>query len=168
MGSSERIGVYPGSFDPVHLGHVDIVRRAARLSDRLIVAVLDNSTKSPLFSLDERLDLLRRSFDGMDNVEVDTFRGLLVDFARARGASVVFRGLRAVSDFEYEFQMALMNRRLARGLETVFLTPAEDLTFVSSRLVKEVASLGGDISSFVPPHVAEALRGPRLSGRAEP
>jgi pantetheine-phosphate adenylyltransferase len=152
------IGIYPGSFDPVHLGHVDLVRRARRIAGRLVVAVLDNPEKTSLFSVDERLALLRESFRGMEGVEVDTFRGLLVDFCHERRASVVFRGLRAVSDFEYEFQMALMNRHLAPDVETVFLAPSENCTFLSSRLVKEAARLGGDVSGLVPPHVAAALR----------
>ena len=155
------VGIYPGSFDPVHLGHVDLVRRAVRIADRLIVAVLDNPGKSCLFSVQERLELLRSTLRGIDRVEVDSFEGLLVEHARQRGASLVFRGLRAVSDFEYEFQMALMNRRLEPSLETVFLTPAEDLTFVSSRLVKEVAGLGGPVESFVPVEVARALQSRR-------
>lgn len=152
------IGIYPGSFDPLHLGHVDLVRRAARMSDKLIVAVLDNSTKSCLFSVEERLDLLRTCLGGISGVEIGTFRGLLVDYARQQGATVVIRGLRAVSDFEYEFQMALMNRSLRPEIETVFLTPSQDFTFLSSRLVKEVAGLGGDVTSLVPPAVLQALR----------
>jgi len=152
------VGIYPGSFDPVHLGHVDLVRRAARLVERLVVAVLDNPAKSCLFSVEQRLDLLRRSLAGIPGVEVGTFRGLLVDHARQEGATVVFRGLRAVSDFEYEFQMALMNRTLESDLETVFLTPSLAYTFLSSRLVKEVAALGGDVSSLIPPVVAEAMQ----------
>ncbi len=151
-------GIYPGSFDPVHLGHVDLVRRAVRIAPRLVVAVLDNPSKSCVFTVAERLDLLRQSLSGIPGVEVGTFRGLLVDYARQQGASVVFRGLRAVSDFEYEFQMALMNRSLGPELETVFLTPSQDTTFLSSRLVREVALLGGDVGKLLPAPVLEALR----------
>ena len=158
MTRSELVGIYPGSFDPVHLGHVDLVRRAAGISDRLIVAVLDNATKTSLFSVEHRMQLLRESLEGIPGLQIDTFRGLLVDYCRDHGAKVVFRGLRAVSDFEYEFQMALMNRHLSKGVETVFLAPSEDCTFLSSRLVKEVASLGGDVDALVPPCVAVALR----------
>ena len=154
---SERVGLYPGSFDPVHLGHVDLVQRACRVCDRLIVAILQNSAKSSLFATDERVELLGRTFHDQPQVEIATFSGLLVDFARQRGAATVFRGLRAVSDFEYEFQMALMNRRLAGDIETVFLMPSEDYTYLSSRLVKEVALLGGDVAGLVPNCVAEAL-----------
>jgi pantetheine-phosphate adenylyltransferase len=154
----ERIGIYPGSFDPVHLGHVDVARRAAAIVDRLVVAVLDNPQKAGSFSVDERIGLLRSALDGVERVELDSFQGLLVDYCRARGARLVFRGLRAVSDFEYEFQMALMNRHLASEVETLFLTPSERYTFLSSRLVKEVARLGGDVSGLVPADVAEALR----------
>ena len=154
---TRRTGLYPGSFDPVHLGHVDVVRRALRLADHLVVAVLDNPAKTSLFSVEERIELLRASFADLPNVEVAQFRGLLVELARQRGASVVFRGLRAVSDFEYEFQMALLNRRLEPGVETVFLMPAESYTYLSSRLVKEVALLGGSVAGLVPPAVAEAL-----------
>ena len=154
---SQRVGIYPGSFDPVHLGHVDVVERAARLADRLIVAVLDNPAKTGLFTVEERLAMLGQCFAHRPGIEVATFGGLLVDFARRQQATVVFRGLRAVSDFEYEFQMALLNRRLEPGVETVFLMPAESYTYLSSRLVKEVASLGGDIRGLVPAHVADAL-----------
>jgi pantetheine-phosphate adenylyltransferase len=158
---SERIGLYPGSFDPVHLGHVDVVRRALRMTDRMVVGVLDNPSKRCLFTVEERLDLLRETFADEPRVGVATFRGLLVDFARQRGATIVVRGLRAVSDFEYEFQMALMNRRLDAGVETVFLMPGEDHTYLSSRLVKEVATLGGDVSGFVSARVARALEAKR-------
>lgn len=154
---SKRIGLYPGTFDPVHLGHVDVVERAVRLTDRLVVAILDNPAKACLFSVEERVALLRETFAGEDRVEVASFRGLLVDFARQQGATIVFRGLRAVSDFDYEFQMALMNRRLDAEVETVFLAPGEDLTYFSSRLIKEVARLGGHVEEMVPPPVARAL-----------
>lgn len=157
VGTTGLVGLYPGSFDPVHLGHVDLVRRAATIADRLIVAVLENQAKTSLFSVARRIELLETALHGIDGVEVATFSGLLVDYCRQRGARVVFRGLRAVSDFEYEFQMALMNRHLAREVETVFLAPSEHFTFLSSRLVKEVTQLGGDVSGLVPPHVAAAL-----------
>ena len=158
---SERVGLYPGSFDPVHLGHVDLVERAARTCDRLVVAILDNSQKTELFTVEERVSMLERAFVEMPQVEVVTFRGLLVDFAKQRGAAVVFRGLRAVSDFEYEFQMAQMNRRLAGEVETLFLMASEEFTYLSSRLVKEVALLGGDVKGLVPPEVAQALEAKR-------
>ena len=139
-------------------GHLDVIGRAARLFDRVIVAVAHNELKQPLFSAAERLDLLRQATAGVPGVEVTAFRGLLVDFARDCQAGVVVRGLRAISDFEFEFQMALMNRKLHPDLETCFLTPKEELTYLSSRLVKEIARLGGAIDAFVPPPVAQALR----------
>lgn len=154
-----RIAVYPGSFDPVTLGHEDIIRRSFAFADRVIVAVSANSSKPPLFALDERIELLRHVLDGMKGVEVCSFDGLLADFARQKGVAMVVRGLRAVSDFDYEFEMALMNRRLNSEMETVFLTPAIHLTFLRSSLVREVAALGGDVSEFVHPKVESALRG---------
>jgi pantetheine-phosphate adenylyltransferase len=152
-----RIALYPGSFDPVTRGHEDLIRRSLALADRVIVAVAVNGVKSPLFSVDERLTLLRQTLNGEPRVEVRSFEGLLADFARAVGAIMVVRGLRAVSDFEYEFQMALMNRQLNHDLETVFLVPDLNLTFVSSSLVREVARFGGDVTSFVHPAVVRAL-----------
>ena len=152
-----RIAVCPGSFDPLTMGHVDIIERAARLYDRIIVAVLVNASKRPLFSVDERLAIIREVFAGRDNVEADAFEGLLVDYAREKGASVIVRGLRAVSDFEYESQMALMNRHLSPHLETTFLVPAEQYTYISSTLIKEVFSLGGSIEGLVPPLVEARL-----------
>jgi pantetheine-phosphate adenylyltransferase len=151
-----RIAVYPGSFDPLTNGHVDIIRRGVRLFDRIVVAVLVNEQKTPFFSASERVDLIRAVFSGEPRVEVDTFGGLLVDYAERRGATAIVRGLRAVSDFEYEFQMALMNRRL-KGVETVFMMPAEQFSYTSSRLVKEVCLLGGDVSGLVPPIVEARL-----------
>ena len=136
------LAVYPGSFDPITMGHVDIIQRGSRLFDRIVVAVLINADKSPLFTFAERVDIAREVFRDRANVEVDTFDGLLVDYARRRDAKVIVRGLRAVSDFEYEMQMALMNRRLSPDVETVFMMPAEPYTYVSSRLVKEVVALG--------------------------
>jgi pantetheine-phosphate adenylyltransferase len=152
-----RRAIYPGSFDPVTNGHFDVVERARKLFDEVIVAVAHNDEKQALFSLDQRLDLLRQTIGKIDNIRVAQFEGLLVDFARAEKAHAVIRGLRAVSDFEFEFQMALMNRKLESDLETIFLMPKEEYTYLSSRLVKEIARLGGDVSTFVPPIVAKAL-----------
>ena len=152
-----RIAVYPGSFDPVTRGHEDLIRRACRFTDRLIVAVAVNPSKQSLVTLDERVALIRRVVDDRA-VEVRSFDGLLAEFARAAGATLIVRGLRAISDFEYEFQMALMNRNLAPGIETVFLVPAFDLTYLSSSLVREVARFGGDVSSLVHPAVQQALK----------
>jgi len=153
-----RRALYPGSFDPVTNGHLDVIERARKLFDEVIVAVAHNDEKQPLFSLQERLDLLRESVGKMDNVRIAQFKGLLVEFARAEQAQAVIRGLRAVSDFEFEFQMALMNRKLDAAVETIFLMPKEEYTYLSSRIVKEIASLGGDISSFVPGCVGKALK----------
>lgn len=153
-----RIAIYPGSFDPPTRGHEDLIRRSLLLSDRLIVAVAVNVSKQPLFSVEERLSMLRAAVGTDPRIEFVAFEGLLADFARRVGASVVVRGLRAVSDFEYEFQMALMNRQLHPSLETVFLVPALDLTYLSSSLVREVARFGGDVTALVHPAVAEALR----------
>ena len=153
----ERVAICPGSFDPLTLGHVDIIRRAARHFDRVVVSVLQNREKTPLFVVPERLDLIRATFEEDPRVEAAAFSGLLVEWAREVGATAIVRGIRAVSDFEYEFQMALMNRRLAPEVETVFLTPAEEYSYVSSRLIKEIASLGGDIEGLVPAPVAERL-----------
>ena len=140
-----RLAVYPGSFDPLTNGHVDIIRRGARLFDQIVVAILENVEKESFFTVKERLDHAKEVFREQENVEVDTFGGLLVDYAHRRNASVIVRGLRAISDFEYEMQMALMNRRLDRTIETVFMMPDERYTYLSSRLVKEVFSLGGSI-----------------------
>jgi len=153
-----RRAIYPGSFDPVTNGHVDVVERARKLFDEVIVAVAHNEEKQPLFPLPERLDLLQQTVGKMENVRIAQFHGLLVDFAAAQEASAVIRGLRAVSDFEFEFQMALMNRKLESSVETIFLMPKEEYTYLSSRLVKEIARLGGDVSKFVPDLVAKALR----------
>ena len=157
MENTARVAICPGSFDPLTLGHVDIIRRAARHFDRVVVSVLHNSQKSPLFSVAERLDLIRASFAEDPGVEAAAFSGLLVAWARRQRASAIVRGIRAVSDFEYEFQMALMNRRLAPEVETVFLTPAEEYSYVSSKLIKEIAALGGDIRGLVPEPVARCL-----------
>ena len=157
-GARQRIAIYPGSFDPLTNGHVDIITRGARLFDRIVVAILRNIEKSPLFSVEERVEIARRVFADHGEVEVDTFEGLLVDYAQRRNASAIVRGLRAISDFEYEMQMALMNRRLVGDVETVFMMPAEAYSYVSSRLVKEVFALGGNISGLVPPVVEQRLR----------
>lgn len=154
----ERLAVYPGTFDPPTNGHVDIILRGSKLFDRIIVAVLVNPEKAPLFSAEERVETARAVFCNHPNVEVDTFDGLLVEYARRKGASVIVRGLRAISDFEYELQMALMNRRLYPDVETVFMMPGEAYTYLSSRLVKEVFALGGSISGLVPEIVEARLR----------
>ncbi|HEX7832785.1 MAG TPA: pantetheine-phosphate adenylyltransferase [Thermoanaerobaculia bacterium] len=151
------IAVYPGSFDPLTNGHLDIIRRASRLFDRVLVSVLENEGKSPMFSVAERMELLARCTKDINGVEVHSFTGLLVDFMRRSNANVVVRGIRAVSDYEYELQMALMNRELYDGAETIFMIPAVEYTYVSSRLVKEVFRLGGDVASLVPEPVIEAL-----------
>jgi pantetheine-phosphate adenylyltransferase len=155
---SEIVAIYPGSFDPLTSGHVDIIERGSKIFDSIIVAILVNAEKVPLFSEDERMAIIREVFKGYKNVQADTFNGLLVEYAQRKQASVLVRGLRAISDFEYEFQMALMNRHLAPGLETVFMMPDEKYTFVSSRLIKEVFMLGGEVSSLVPPVVEQKLR----------
>jgi pantetheine-phosphate adenylyltransferase len=151
--ATARIAIYPGSFDPFTNGHVDIIVRGARIFDRIVVAILRNIEKAPLFSVDERIETAREVFADVPNVEIDAFEGLLVDYARLKQASVIVRGLRAISDFEYEMQMALMNRRLNAEVETVFMMPAEAYSYVSSRLVKEIFALGGDVSGLVPPVV---------------
>jgi pantetheine-phosphate adenylyltransferase len=151
------IALYPGSFDPITFGHLDVMERAAKLFDKLIIAVAHNADKKPLFTAAERAAMIRESIAPHTNVEIVSFDGLLVDFAKKSGATAVVRGLRAVTDFEYEFQMALMNKTLSPELETVFLTSREAFTYLSSRVIKEVAKLGGDITKFVPPAVAAAL-----------
>jgi pantetheine-phosphate adenylyltransferase len=150
--------VYPGTFDPVTNGHSDLILRASRLFDQVIVAVAMDTGKQPLFSIDERVDLVKAAIGSQCNVEVIPFEGLLVDFTRRLGVSVIMRGLRAVSDFEYEFQLAGMNRRMAPDIETLFLTPAETYSYISSSLVREIARLGGDVSTFVAPVVKAALQ----------
>jgi pantetheine-phosphate adenylyltransferase len=149
--------LYPGSFDPITNGHLDVIERAARLFDHVLVAVADNNAKNALFSTEDRVSLIRQSVSALPNVKVTSFKGLLVDFAAASGARVVVRGLRAVTDFEYEFQMALMNKTLRPDLETIFLASREVFTYVSSRVIKEVARLGGDVTRMVPAPVAAAL-----------
>jgi len=154
-----RRAIYPGSFDPVTNGHLDVIERARKLFDEVVVAVAHNDEKQPLFSLEDRLDLLRETVGKIDNVRIAEFEGLLVEFARKQEAGAVIRGLRAISDFEFEFQMALMNRKLDASVETIFLMPKEEYTYLSSRIVKEIARLGGDVSGFVPACVAKALSG---------
>ena len=153
-----KLAVYPGSFDPLTNGHVDIIERGARLFDRIVIAILVNIDKDPLFSAAERVEIVREVFRGQANVEVETFDRLLVDYAAHRGADVIVRGLRAISDFEFEMQMALMNRRLSESIETVFMMPGERYTYLSSRLVKEVFALGGSITGLVPEVVETRLR----------
>jgi pantetheine-phosphate adenylyltransferase len=158
------IAVYPGSFDPITNGHLDLIERGARLCDRLIVAVLGNENKQPLFTVEERMEMLREAVADYPNVEVDTFGGLLVDYARHKGATAIVRGIRAISDYEYELQMALMNRRLCPEVETVFLMAGEAYSFISSRIVKEVIRLGGNLAGLVPPSVEVRLRNRVLKG----
>lgn len=153
-----RRAIYPGSFDPVTNGHLDVIQRASRLFDEVIVAVAYNDEKNPLFTNEERMDLLKEAIHSIPNVKVAHFDGLLVDFARHQGATAIVRGLRAISDFEFEFQMALMNRKLEGSVETIFLMPKEEYTYLSSRIVKEIARLGGNVEAFVPHSIAEALR----------
>ena len=155
---STTLAVYPGTFDPLTNGHVDIISRGARLFDRIVVAILINAEKAPLFSMDERVEIAREVFKDQRNVEIDTFDGLLVDYVERRHAQVVVRGLRAVSDFEFEFQMALMNHRLNPTIDTVFMMPAEQYTYISSRLIKEVFTLGGRVHGLVPELVEQRLR----------
>lgn len=158
-----RIGIYPGTFDPITNGHLDLIRRASRLFDRVIVAVSDNPQKHPLFSIEERQAFIKESVKGIRNVEVDVFHGLLVKYAKKKNAAAVIRGLRAVSDFEYEFQMALMNRKLAPELETVYMMPSEEYTYINSTIAKEVAFLGGRVDCFLPDCVVKALQEMRNS-----
>jgi pantetheine-phosphate adenylyltransferase len=150
--------LYPGTFDPPTNGHVDLIQRGSKLFEHLTVAILNNPVKNPLFTLDERVEMLREVTSALPNVSVATFDGMMVDFARKLGASAVLRGIRAISDYEYEFQMALMNRRLAPEIETVFLQPAGRYSFISSRMLKEVFSFGGDVTGLVPPNVLKRLR----------
>ena len=152
-----KIAVYPGSFDPITNGHLDIVRRASQMFDRVVVAVATSVDKHPLFDIDERIDMVQKAVAGLHNVRVDRIDGLLVDYVRRKRATVIVRGLRAVSDFEFEFQLALMNRKLDSRIETIFLMTKDEYTFISSRLVKEISQLGGDVSGFVPRGVKRTL-----------
>jgi pantetheine-phosphate adenylyltransferase len=158
-GALSLVAIYPGSFDPITNGHLDLIARGSRLVGRLIVAVLRNRDKQPLFSLEERIQMLREAVQPWPNVEVGSFDGLLVDYAAAQKANLILRGIRAISDYEHELQMALMNRRLRPEIETAFLMASEAYSFISSHLIKQVASLGGDVSGMVPPAVAERLKG---------
>ena len=152
-----RTAIYPGSFDPLTNGHLDVIQRAAKLFDRVVVAVAKNEDKRPLFSLNERLALVKQALRHLPGVQADTFDGLLIDYVVDRKAQAIVRGLRAVSDFEFEFQLALMNRKLNENIETIFMMPKDTYTFLSSRIVKEIARLGGDVEAFVPEHVRAAL-----------
>jgi pantetheine-phosphate adenylyltransferase len=160
-----RLAIFPGSFDPLTNGHVDIILRSTHLFERIVVAVLVNAEKNPLFTPDERVSIIREVFKEYPNIEIETFDGLLVEYARRRRASAIVRGLRAVSDFEYEFQMALMNRHLEPTLETTFMMPAEQYTYLSSRLIKEVYSLGGDVRGLVPSAVEQWMNRKTKTGR---
>ena len=150
--------LYPGTFDPPTNGHVDLIQRGARIFDHLVVAILNNPQKNPLFTVEERVEMLSECTRNIENVSIATFDGLMVEFARQQGATAVLRGIRAISDYEYEFQMALMNRRLAPEIETVFLQPAGRYSFVSSRMLKEVFTFGGDVTGLLPPNVYKRLR----------
>ena len=152
-----RTAIYPGSFDPLTNGHLDVIQRATKLFDRVIVAVAKSESKNPLFTLEERVEIVTQAVRHLPQVEADSFEGLLVEYVDRRGAQAVVRGLRAVSDFEFEFQLALMNRKLNERVETIFMMPKDTYTFLSSRIVKEIARLGGDVSAFVPAHVQAAL-----------
>ena len=157
--TDEKIAVYPGTFDPITMGHLDIINRGLTLFDKVIIAIATNSSKKPLFSIEERLQMIKESFPASeDRIEVDTVDGLLVDYAYTKGAKAIIRGLRAVSDFDYEFQLALMNRRIEREVETVFLMTGFRWIFISSSIIKDAARHGGDVSGLVPDHVCEKLR----------
>lgn len=154
----KKIAVYPGSFDPVTYGHLDIIKRALKIFDKVIVAVAHNADKKPLFDVSERVGLLKESLKGLKRVEIDDFDGLIVDYVRKKGTSVVIRGLRMISDFEYEFQMALTNRKLSSNVETIFMMPSESYSYLSSKLIKEAASLGANLKGLVPPLVERAIK----------
>ncbi len=160
-----RTVIYPGSFDPLTNGHLDVIQRAAKLFDRVIVAIAENESKSPLFTLTERRELVVQAVERLSNVEADTFTGLLVEYVEQRSGQAIVRGLRAVSDFEFEFQLALMNRKLNERVETIFMMPKDTYTFLSSRIVKEIARLGGDVRAFVPGHVQSALKAKLAKGK---
>lgn len=154
----QKIAMYPGTFDPITLGHIDIIQRSSKLFDRVIVTLAKNTKKEPLFSIEERIEMITDAVRDMQNVEVEEFDGLLINFARKRNVSVIVRGLRAISDFEYEFQMALMNRQMADEVTTVFLMPHEKFTYLNSTIIRDVAALGGDIKKFTTPFVARKLQ----------
>jgi pantetheine-phosphate adenylyltransferase len=153
-----KTAIYPGSFDPITYGHIDLMKRAAKIFRKVIVAVADNSSKDSFFTLKERVMLIKRVTANLDNIEVDSFEGLSIDYVRSKGSYVIIRGVRMISDFEYEFQMALTNRRLSKNVETIFLMPNESYSYLSSKLIKEAASLGADVSCFVPKFVATAIK----------
>ena len=153
-----KIGIYPGTFDPITFGHIDIMERGAKLVDRLIIAVTDQIRKKTLFPVDERVAMIRENIGGLDNVRVESFQGLLVNYAREKKACLVLRGLRLISDFEFEFQMALMNKKLNENVEMIYMMPGDRFIHISSTLVKEIASLGGDVNTLVPPNVQVRLR----------
>jgi len=156
--SRRLVAIYPGSFDPLTNGHLDLISRGARLFDRLIIAILTNTQKQPLFPFDDRIQMIREATSQFENVEADSFEGLLIDYAARRGANAILRGIRAISDYETELQMALLNRRMRPETETIFLMSGEEFSFISSRMIKEIITLGGDVSSFVPEAVAARLR----------
>ena len=155
---NQRIAIYPGSFDPVTYGHIDLIKRASKIFDKVIVAVAHNKSKGILFSVDERVTMLKEAAGGIRNVVVEDFDGLVVKYVKSRGSNVMIRGLRMISDFEYEFQMALTNRKLAGDIETIFMMPREDYSYVSSKLIKEAAALGADLKNFIPRNVESALK----------
>jgi pantetheine-phosphate adenylyltransferase len=163
-----KLGIYPGSFDPLTNGHLDVIQRAEKLFDKVIVAVAKNDSKDPMFTMDERCQLASESLAEMDRVSVDRFEGLLVDYAVEQGAQAIIRGLRAISDFEFEFQLALMNRHLDSSIETIFMMPKDKYTFLSSRMVKEVSRLGGDIKEFVPKPIYRTMLERHGSGKKNP
>lgn len=154
----KKLAIYPGTFDPITYGHLDVIQRASELFDIVVVSVLVNAAKTPLFTKEERIEMIRESVQGIHNVEVDEFDGLLIDYAKQKGAIAIIRGLRAVSDFEYEFQMALMNRKISDGITTVFLMPHEKYTYLNSSIVRELARLKANVSDFVPPCVVKKLQ----------
>jgi len=158
MGDNKKIAIYPGTFDPITLGHIDLIRRALKIFDKIIVAVAESKEKNPLFSLEERVSLAREALKDFKNVEVLSFKNLLVDFAKSKGCSIIIRGLRAISDFDAEFQLATANRKLFPDVETVFIMPSEKYFYINSRLIKEIARLNGNISCFVPKNVEQALK----------
>jgi len=155
---TKKIAIYPGSFDPVTYGHLDIIKRALKIFDKVIVAVAHNTEKEPLFDVHERVSMLKRSLKGVKGLEVDDFEGLIVDYVRRKDSNVVIRGLRMISDFEYEFQMALTNRKLCKDVETIFMMPSESYSYLSSKLIKEAASLGADLKAFVPSFVENQIK----------
>ena len=156
--SRPLVAIYPGSFDPLTNGHLDLISRGARLFKKLIIAILRNTGKQPLFPVEDRIQMIRETTSHLDNVEVDSFEGLLIDYASRRGANAILRGIRAISDYETELQMALLNRRMRPETETIFLLAGEEFSFISSHMIKEIVTLGGDVSTFVPEHVAARLR----------